>query len=90
MLTLCLACENRPVLVFGPRAKGTKKRFADLGLALDIGRPLIRQKQLEFADEFDEYDLSYKADVVNLHTTSKHFAETIRPGFTELTLKAVA
>jgi predicted nucleotidyltransferase len=84
ILVSCLPSKNRRVFVFGSRAKGTTKRFADLDLAFDMGSPLTRQEQLDLADKFEESNLSYKVDIVDLHTVSKSFADIIRPDFTEL------
>jgi uncharacterized protein len=79
ILRKCLPDKDRQVFVFGSRARGTKKRFADLDLAFDMGRRLTQQEAFELADEFEESDLSYKVDIVDLHNVSTRFADIIRP-----------
>jgi predicted nucleotidyltransferase len=89
IIVSCLPSERRHVFVFGSRAKQTTKRFADLDLAFDMGRPLTRREQSELADEFEESDLSYKVDIVDLHTVSTDFADLIRPDLVELDLSVL-
>jgi predicted nucleotidyltransferase len=65
--------ENSKVWVFGSRTKGTAKRASDLDLAIDTGRPLTAQENCNLADAFDESDLPYKVDVIDMQTVSKQF-----------------
>ncbi len=61
------------VWVFGSRATWTTKRGSDLDLAIDAGRPLTRAESNNLADAFDESDLPYKVDVVDMQTVSESF-----------------
>jgi uncharacterized protein len=90
ILASCLPRDSCHVFVFGSRVKGTKKRFADLDLAFDLGRPLTRAEQLHLSEGFEDSDLSYKVDIVDLQTISANFANLIRPDLVELELTAIA
>jgi type I restriction enzyme, S subunit len=61
------------VYVFGSRALWTTKDGSDLDLAIDAGRTLTREESLDLADAFEESDLPYKVDVVDLHDVSESF-----------------
>ena len=61
------------VFVFGSRAKGTLKRGADLDLAVDVGRPLTPSEVGRIADGFEDSDLPYRVDVVDLQSASEAF-----------------
>ena len=71
------------VWVFGSRALGTNKPAADLDLALDAGRPLTRLEGGALADVFEESDLPYKVDVVDLWTVNESFRTIIEAARTE-------
>jgi uncharacterized protein len=72
--------ESATVLVFGSRATGRVKRSSDLDLAIDAGRPLTQLEAFSLADAFEESDLSYKVDVIDLNAVSATMAERIRSG----------
>lgn len=83
------------VLVFGSRAKWSAKDSSDLDLAIDAGRPLTRKEESTLAEAFDESDLPYKVDVVDLHNVSESFKHIILRdgvgfGWPELSLGDVA
>lgn len=61
------------VYVFGSRALWTTKDGSDLDLAIDAGRKLSREESVDLADAFEESDLPYKVDVVDLHDVSDGF-----------------
>ena len=65
------------VYVFGSRATGTLKRASDLDLAVDVGRPMTAAEILEFAEAFDDSDLPYRVDVVDMHTVDAGFKQII-------------
>jgi len=69
--------EGATVLVFGSRAKGGVKRSSDLDLAIDLGRPLSRAEVLALADAFEESDLPYRVDVVDLVSVQDPFRSVI-------------
>ncbi len=76
ILKACLL-PTAQVYVFGSRARGTTKRAADLDLAIDAGRALTAQESLELWDQFEQSDLPYKVDVVDLHTIKPEFKSMI-------------
>ena len=84
ILRECLQ-QTAQVYVFGSRAKGTTKRSADLDLAIDAGRRLTRQESLELWDQFEQSDLPYKVDVVDLHTIKPEFKKMIERDMIALT-----
>jgi predicted nucleotidyltransferase len=67
---------NAEVYVFGSRARGTDKRAADLDLAIDAATPLDKSSMYRLADSFEECDLPYRVDVVDLNNTSATFRGT--------------
>ena len=70
--------ENATVLVFGSRVTGQVKRSSDLDLAIDAGRPLTREEDLALVDAFEESDLPYRVDIVDLNRTSDRIRDSIR------------
>ncbi len=68
---------NAKVWVFGSRATWKTKRSSDLDLAIDAGRTLTRNENSALADAFDESDLPYKVDVVDMHKVSDTFKAII-------------
>jgi len=69
--------ETAVVWVFGSRATGTARRASDLDLAIDAGRPLTRKETGTLLDAFEESDLPYTVDVVDLHTVAPSFRAII-------------
>ncbi len=65
------------VHVFGSRANGRAKRYSDIDLLVDAGTRLDLTVSIALADEFDESDLPYKVDVVDLHGISPEFRAVI-------------
>jgi len=65
------------VWVFGSRARGTVKRAADLDLAIDAGRALTRRESGALADAFEDSDLPYGVDVVDVHSVTDGFLAII-------------
>jgi predicted nucleotidyltransferase len=72
------------VFVFGSRATGRTRRSSDLDLAVDLGRPLTRKESATLAEAFDESDLSYRVDVVDLNGVSESFKAIIEQDRTPL------
>lgn len=68
---------NAKVWVFGSRATWKTKRSSDLDLVIDAGRALTRNENSALADAFDESDLPYKVDVVDMHNVSDTFKAII-------------
>ena len=69
--------KNAKVWVFGSRATWKTKRSSDLDLAIDAGRALTRNENSALADAFDESDLPYKVDVVDMHNVTNPFKAII-------------
>ena len=69
--------KGAAVWVFGSRAHGTLKRGADLDLAVDAGRPLTRSESGALADAFEDSDLPYPVDVVDVQAASEGFRAII-------------
>ncbi|MES2386674.1 MAG: nucleotidyltransferase domain-containing protein [Bacteroidota bacterium] len=74
------------VWVFGSRAKGTTKRFADLDLAFDANRPMTRSEVMAMQDQFEISDLPYTVDILDLHTVKDYFKAIIEKDFIPLPL----
>jgi predicted nucleotidyltransferase len=69
--------EEAAVWVFGSRATGTARRASDLDLAIDAGRPLTRAETGALLDAFEESDLPYTVDLVDLNTVAPSFRAII-------------
>lgn len=65
------------VWVFGSRVRGRARRFSDLDLAVDAGRPLTFGDTAPLADAFDDSDLPWRVDVVDLVTCSPTFRREV-------------
>jgi type I restriction enzyme S subunit len=66
------------VFVFGSRATGRGKRSSDLDLAINAMRPLTRAEDLALSDAFDESDLPYTVDIVDLTRDHPRFRDIVR------------
>ena len=80
-LVLALLAEQLPpsaqVWVFGSRATGRARRYSDLDLAIDAGRPLTVDETAYLREAFEESDLPYTVDVVDWHAISAPFRRII-------------
>jgi predicted nucleotidyltransferase len=65
------------VWVFGSRATGRARRFSDLDLAIDCGRPLSLDESARLAEAFSDSDLPYKVDVVDWHGIGDGFRTAV-------------
>ena len=65
------------VKVFGSRARGLARRGSDLDLAIDAGRPLTSRESGALADAFEESDLPYTVDLVDVRAASEGFVALI-------------
>ncbi len=75
---------NAKVWVFGSRATWKTKKSSDLDLAIDAGRPLTREENSTLEEIFDESDLPYKVDMVDMHIVSDTFKTIIERDMVEL------
>jgi len=62
--------------VFGSRARGDQKRLSDLDLA--TYDEISSHDRIKIEESFEESDLPYKVDLVNLNTISKEFFKGIK------------
>ena len=69
--------DTSKVWVFGSRATGKAKRFSDLDLAVDAGRPLTLSEQARISDAFTESPLPWRVDIVDMQTVSDRFRHII-------------
>ena len=63
--------------VFGSRAAGSARRGSDLDLAIDLGRPIEPAEAVALAEAFDDSDLPYAVDIVDLCSVNDRFAAVI-------------
>ncbi len=73
------------VWVFGSRATGRARRYSDLDLAIDAGRPLTLDETAGLAEDFSESDLPYRVDVVDWRAIDERFRRAIADRRTLLT-----
>lgn len=69
--------SDAKIYVFGSRAKGTTKRSSDLDLAIDLGRRLQQKEEFALSFAFEDSNLPFKVDVVDLHAISASFKDAI-------------
>lgn len=80
-LVLDLLRTNLPpgakVWVFGSRASGRARRYSDLDLAIDAGRPLTLDETARLAEALCESDLPYRVDIVDWQAIDDRFRQVI-------------
>ena len=69
--------EDVKVWVFGSRAKQATKRSSDLDLALEGREKINYQIIIQLQCDFEESDLPYKVDLVDMATISRGFRKNI-------------
>jgi predicted nucleotidyltransferase len=69
--------HDASVWVFGSRAHGPAKKASDLDLLIDAGRRLTHAESLALESAFEESDLPYSVDLVDVHVVDGYFLETI-------------
>ena len=65
------------VWVFGSRATGRARRYSDLDLLIDAGRPLGLDEAGMLREAFEESDLPYRVDIVDWHAIGDRFRSLI-------------
>ena len=65
------------VWVFGSRAHGPAKRFSDLDLALSSTEAIPLRRLALLADAFEESDLPFRVDLLDLRTASPSIRDQI-------------
>jgi len=80
-LVLTILAANLPAgtttWVFGSRATGRARRYSDLDLAIDAGRPLTLDEVARLAEAFRDSDLPYRVDLVDWQSIGDRFRQTI-------------
>lgn len=74
--------ETTHIWVYGSRAHGNAKRFSDLDLAIELegGKTLDFGLLAQLTIAFDESDLPWKVDILDLNSAPESFLETARNG----------
>ncbi|MGE5269725.1 MAG: nucleotidyltransferase family protein [Thiohalocapsa sp.] len=82
-IVLDLLAEHLPhggkVWVFGSRATGRARRYSDLDLAIDAGRPLRLAETAILREAFEESDLPWRVDIVDWRGVDERFRRAIAP-----------
>src|SRR5690348_17712095 len=65
------------VRVFGSRARGRAKSYSDLDLAVYGSGPLDFDTLRRAREAFEESDLNFRVDVVDVHTLTAGFREAV-------------
>ena len=65
------------VFVFGSRATGTPKPYSDLDLA--ISGPVSRKRIADLREAFEESDLPFRVDLIDLAGVAPEFRAAITP-----------
>jgi uncharacterized protein len=65
------------VWVFGSRASGRARRYSDLDLAIDAGRPLSFSETGTLREAFDDSDLPCKVDLADWQELGERFRALI-------------
>jgi type I restriction enzyme S subunit len=73
------------VWVFGSRATGRARRYSDLDLAIDAGRPVTLDEIAGLSEAFSDSDLPYKVDLTDWRGIDDHWRQTITADRVSLT-----
>ena len=65
------------IWVFGSRATGRARRYSDLDLAIDIGRPMTLDETAALAEAFSDSDLPYRVDLVDWQEVDSRWRQKI-------------
>lgn len=69
--------QSTKVWVFGSRAIGRPRRYSDLDLAIDAGRPPTLDEIGGLTEAFSDSDLPYKVDIVDWRNIEDRWRQTI-------------
>src|SRR3989338_8887457 len=69
--------KKSKVWAFGSRSKGVSRRFSDLDLLLDIGKPLNTSLLASLRYAFEESALPYKVDFTDWTTLTASFKSKV-------------
>ena len=69
--------QSTKVWVFGTRATGRARRYSDLDLAIDAGRPLTLDEIAGLTEAFSNSDLPYKVDLIDWQNIDDNWRQSI-------------
>ena len=69
--------ESAKAWIFGSRATGRARRYSDLDLAIDIGRPMTLDEFARLSEAFCDSDLPYRVDLVDWQNIENGWRQTI-------------
>ena len=76
-LLAALLPPSAQVWVFGSRATGRARRYSDLDLLIDAGRPLSIEEAALLREALEESDLPYRVDIVDWHAIDARFRDLV-------------
>jgi type I restriction enzyme S subunit len=80
-IVLAILHEHLPsdaaVWVFGSRATGQARRYSDLDLVVDVGRPLTLDETGQLREALSGSDLPYRVDIIDWHAIGDGFRSLI-------------
>lgn len=79
--------KDTKVYVFGSRAKYTTRFNSDLDLALEAKEKIDKEVLIDLKEEFDDSDLKYSVDIVDLNHIDNGFKKIIDNDKVEFTLE---
>jgi predicted nucleotidyltransferase len=81
---------DRPVYIFGSRAKGKARRRSDIDLAIGGNEPLTLQQRGLINLDFEESDLPVTVDVLDLNAIESDFRGRIARDFIQIRQSEIA
>ena len=69
--------QSTKAWVFGSRATGRARRYSDLDLAIDAGRPMTLDEIARLTEAFTDSDLPYRVDFVDWHDIDDRWRQII-------------
>ncbi|MGB1090482.1 MAG: nucleotidyltransferase domain-containing protein [Oceanobacter sp.] len=81
--------ENMRVLAYGSRVTSKAKRFSDLDLAIQLNdkQALTLSQLAALSDAFDESELPWKIDILDLNSAPEASVETVERDGIEISLE---
>ncbi len=77
--------SSSKVWVFGSRSKGRARRYSDIDLIVDMsGKVLPLEILTDLGAAFEDSELPFKVDIVDLNTVSEEFKQMIEQEKIEL------
>lgn len=70
--------NDAKIWVFGSRVTGNAKKYSDLDLAIDLGKPISLDLMAILVSDFEESILPYKVDIIDWTQISDTFRSKIQ------------